>query len=174
MEFLALVWTFFKIGVISFGGGWTVVGLIKAETVPRWIDEAGFSSLLAIAQATPGPVALNAATMVGWRTFGLPGAIAATLAVIAFPLLAITGAGVIGKRLRLDPIALKTALKTGTLAMMAMTLYYLLPAPPFDPILLGIGLVSFVLVAFTKVNPLLVILGAGAVKTVIEALQMHV
>jgi chromate transporter len=162
MEFLGLLWSFFKIGVVSFGGGWTVVGLIKAETVPRWIDESGFASLVAIAQSTPGPVALNAATMVGWKSFGVLGAVAATLAVVAFPTLAIAAAGLVGKRIKLDGKALNESLRTGTLAMMIMTLWFLLPTGAFNPALSVLGVASFCLVAFTKLNPLWIIFGAGA------------
>jgi chromate transporter len=163
MEVLALLWSFFKIGVVSFGGGWTVVGLIKAETVPRWIDEPGFASLVAIAQSTPGPVALNAATMVGWKAFGLFGAVAATLSVVAFPTLAIAAAFAIGKRAKLDASALGESLKTGTLAMMLMTLWFLLPKGDVDTVLAVLGAASFVLAAFTKLNPLWLIFGAGAI-----------
>jgi chromate transporter len=163
MELLELVWTFFKVGVVSFGGGWTVVGLIKMETVPRWIDEAGFASLVAIAQATPGPVALNAATLVGYRQAGFLGALLATLSVIAFPTLAIALAGFVGKRLKLEGEALKESLKSGTLAMMFMTLWFLLPKGRLDPVLLGLGAASFALTAFTKLNPLWAIFGAAAI-----------
>jgi chromate transporter len=163
MGLLSLVWAFFKIGIVSFGGGWTIVGLIKAETVPRWIGEADFSSLVAIAQATPGPVALNAATMVGWRSFGLLGAAAATVSVLAFPALAIALAGAIGKRVKLDEAALKESLRTGTLAMMLMTLWFLMPKGGIDPLLAILGGLSFALVAFTKVNPLWAIFGAAAI-----------
>jgi chromate transporter len=163
MELVSLVWTFFKIGVVSFGGGWTIVGLIKAETVPLWINEADFYSLVAIAQATPGPVALNAATLVGWRSLGLLGAISATLSVLLFPVLSIAAAGLIGSRIRLDKKALGESLKTGTLAMMLMTLWFLLPKGPIDPILVFLGVASFALVAFTKLNPLWAIFGAAAI-----------
>jgi chromate transporter len=162
MEFLELLWSFFKIGVVSFGGGWTVVGLIKSETVPRWIDESGFASLVAIAQSTPGPVALNAATMVGWKAFGALGAVAATLSVVAFPTLAIAAVGAAGKRVRLDGEALRESLKTGTMAMMLMTLWFLLPKGNIDPALTLLGAASFGLSAFTKISPLWLIFGAGA------------
>lgn len=161
MELLALIWAFFKIGIVSFGGGWTVVGLIKMETVPRWIDEATFSSLIAIAQATPGPVALNAATLVGWRTLGWLGAIAGTLSVVAFPTIAIAAAGIIGRKAKLSTAALNESLRSGTLAMMAMTLWFLLPKGSLDVKLLALGLASFALAAFTKVNPLWAIFGAA-------------
>jgi chromate transporter len=168
MAFLALLWSFFKIGVVSFGGGWTVVGLIKAETVPRWIDEAAFASLVAVAQATPGPVALNAATLVGWRSFGWAGAVGATLAVVAFPALAIAFAGVLGKRVKFDADALKESLRSSTLAMMLMTLWFLLPKPPLDPVLIVLGAAAFALTAFTKLNPLWAIFGAAAANTLLR------
>ncbi|MCX7030823.1 MAG: chromate transporter [Spirochaetes bacterium] len=90
MEILTLAWTFFKIGVISFGGGWTIVGIIKREVLVRgWLSEQTFSDVVAIAQVTPGPVALNAATLVGFRVSGLVGAITASLSVVAFPMMAL-------------------------------------------------------------------------------------
>ncbi len=162
MELLSIIWSFFKIGFVSFGGGWSIVGLIKTEVVPRWIDESGFSSLVAIAQSTPGPVALNAATMVGWQRQGILGAVLATLSVVTFPVLAICLTGIVGKRLKVRGPELQESLKTGTLAMMTMTLWLLLPRGVIDPVLAAIGVGSFALVAFTKASPLWAIFGAGA------------
>jgi len=170
MEFPALLWSFFKIRVISFGGGWTVVGVIKSETVPRWIDAGAFSSLIAIAHATPGPVALNATTLVGWRTFGWLGAIASTTAVVLFPALAIALAGVVGKRIRLHADSLKESPRSGTLAMMIMTLWFLLPKDNLDPILVILGVAGFALTAFTKINPLWAIFGAAAINMILSLL----
>jgi chromate transporter len=170
MELLAIVWSFFKIGVVSFGGGWSIVGLIKTEVVPHWIDEAGFGSLVAIAQSTPGPVALNAATLVGWQRQGILGALAATLSVVAFPALAIAAAGLLAARVRVRAAALQESLRTGTLAMMGMTLWVLLPRGAIDPVLAALGLGSFCLATFTKINPLWAILGAGAVNALARAI----
>ena len=170
MELLEIIWAFFKIGVVSFGGGWSIVGLIKTEVVPRWMNNADFGSLIAIAQSTPGPVALNAATLVGWQRQGLLGSILATLAVIAFPILAIAATGFLAKRLRIDGKALQESLRTGTLAMMVMTLWVLLPKPPIDPLLAAFGLGSLALAVFTKVNPLWAILGAGILNAACRAL----
>jgi chromate transporter len=174
MEILSVAWSFFKVGVVSFGGGWSIVGLIKNEVVPRWLDDAGFRSLVAIAQSTPGPIALNAATLVGWEQGGILGALAATFSVLAFPIIAIASAGSIGSRLAargrgLDQAALDEALRTATLAMMLMTLWTLRPAS-LDPPLLVLGALSFVLAAFTKLSPLWAILGAGAAKTLLDLL----
>jgi chromate transporter len=174
MQILSLVWTFFKIGIVSFGGGWSIVGLIKNEVVPRWLDDAAFRSLIAIAQSTPGPIALNSATLVGWEQGGILGAVCATLSVIAFPVIAIAATGLLASRLAsrgrgIDTAALDEALRSATLAMMLMTLWTLRPTS-FDPLLLALGAASFALTAFTKLSPLWAILGAGAVKTLVDLL----
>ena len=174
MEILSVAWTFFKVGIVSFGGGWSIVGLIKNEVVPRWLDDAAFRSLVAIAQSTPGPIALNAATLVGWQQAGILGALLATASVIAFPTLAVGGAGLLASRLAargrgLDQPALDEALKTATLAMMLMTLWTLRPTS-LDPVLALLGLASFAIAAFTKISPLWAILGAGAAKVLADLL----
>lgn len=172
MGLLDLVWLFFKVGAMAFGGGWTIVGLIKMEAVPRIMSEADFSSMVAIAQATPGPLALNAATMLGFKTWGFPGAFLATLAVIAFPTAAIAMAGMIGKHLKFNSGALDQSLKTGTLAMMIMTLWFLIPKDVFNPIMTGIGVLSFVLCSFTKLNPLWVIFGAAFLNLILKLFNL--
>lgn len=86
MEILSkLFFTFAKIGLIGFGGGMAILPLIY-QSVSEFnsIDSEQFANLFAISQATPGPLAVNAATFSGFETAGIPGAIAATIGV-AFP-----------------------------------------------------------------------------------------
>lgn len=161
MQILEIVIAFFKVGIISFGGGWSTVGIIKNEVVPRWIGPEEFKSLIAIAQSTPGPIALNAATMIGWQQGGFFTALAATLSVVAFPVLSIIAATLLAKRVRLDQKALNESLKTGSTAMILMTLWALRPTSA-DPILIALALGAFALSAFTKINALWAILGSGA------------
>ncbi len=161
MQTLEIIWTFFKIGIISFGGGWSIVGIIKNEVVPRWISEGEFRSLIAIAQSTPGPIALNAATMIGWEYGGFFSALAATLSVVAFPTAAIAAATLLARRVKVNKLAINESLKTGSIAMMIMTLWALKPSAA-DPVLLALALGAFLIAAFTKINALWVILGSGA------------
>lgn len=162
MEALSLAWTFFKVGIIAFGGGWSVVGVIKTAVVPRWMDDPGFRSLIAVAQSTPGPIALNAATMIGWYRGGLGTALLATLSVVAFPCLAIIASIALAKAIKVDRPRIEDTLKTSGLAMMLMTLWVLRPASA-DPLLLLLAAGAFYVGAFTKVNSLWAILGAGAI-----------
>lgn len=162
MESLNVIWTFFKIGIIAFGGGWSVVGVIKNAVVPLWMDEAQFRALIAVAQSTPGPIALNAATMIGWSHGGFLIAVAATLSVVAFPVLAIAMTTLLANKVPIKKDPLNEALRTGSLAMMLMTLWVLRPVS-LDPIMLTFAIGAFAISAFTKINALWAILGAGAI-----------
>jgi chromate transporter len=83
MIYLELLFTFFKIGLFSFGGGYAVLALIQQEVVSnnKWLSLKEFVDVVAISQATPGPIAINSATYVGYKTAGIGGATVATLGV---------------------------------------------------------------------------------------------
>lgn len=82
MIYLQLFWTFFKIGLFSFGGGYAMIPLIQKEIEANgWIASTEFADIVAISQMTPGPIAVNAATYIGVKTAGITGSIFATLGV---------------------------------------------------------------------------------------------
>ena len=76
--------TFFKIGAFTFGGGYAMIPLIQRETVEKhgWISDDDILEVVAIAESTPGPIAINAATFIGYRVAGFLGALCATLGVV--------------------------------------------------------------------------------------------
>ena len=76
--------SFFQIGLFSVGGGYAAMPLIQEQvvTLHGWLDMTGFGDIVAIAEMTPGPIAINAATFVGTQVAGLPGAIVATLGCV--------------------------------------------------------------------------------------------
>lgn len=80
---LKLFIVFFKIGLFSFGGGNAILALIRQEVVVnnRWLGINEFTDLVAISQATPGPVAINGATYIGYRVAGIQGSLIATFGV---------------------------------------------------------------------------------------------
>ena len=169
MEILRVSLAFFKIGIVAFGGGWSVVGLIKQEIVQNWMSADAFSSLIAIAQSTPGPIALNAATLVGWQKAGFLGALAATFSVITFPLLAMSLALAFSKYIPLKKDLADESLRSGSMAMIIMTLWTLLPQNTL-PMPWIFALASFGITAFTQVNGVWVILGAGAINMLLGLL----
>lgn len=78
-----LFFTFFKIGLFTFGGGYAMIALLEEEFIQRrkWLDKDEFLDMTAIAESTPGPVAINSATYLGYKLARVPGAATATVAV---------------------------------------------------------------------------------------------
>ena len=75
-----LFWVFLRIGFFAVGGGYSMIPLMRAELAARaWLDEAAFLDILALSEMTPGPIAINAATFIGYQVGGFPGAVAATV-----------------------------------------------------------------------------------------------
>jgi len=77
--------SFARIGLAAFGGGYAMIPLMRAEFIiaRQWLTLEEFLDIIAIAEITPGPVAINSATYIGYKVAGIPGAAAATLGVIA-------------------------------------------------------------------------------------------
>ncbi len=83
IELLVLFWTFFKIGLFTFGGGYAMIPLFRQELVGGgYITEAMLIDFIGISESTPGPFAVNMATFIGMESAGFFGAIAATLGVV--------------------------------------------------------------------------------------------
>ena len=78
-----LFFPFFKIGLFTFGGGYAMIALLEEEFIQRrkWLDKDEFLDMTAIAESTPGPVAINSATYLGYKLAKVPGAATATVAV---------------------------------------------------------------------------------------------
>lgn len=81
---LDLFWTFFKIGITSFGGGYTMVSLIEREVVGKknWLSTEEMLNVFAIAETTPGPISINTSTYVGYHKAGVVGAAVSTFGVV--------------------------------------------------------------------------------------------
>lgn len=85
MIYLQLFYTFFKIGLFGFGGGYAMLSMIQNEVVTHhhWIGKSEFTDIIAISQSTPGPIGINAATYVGYTsTDSIWGSVVATFAVV--------------------------------------------------------------------------------------------
>lgn len=76
--------TFFKIGAFTFGGGYAMIALLEGEliTKKKWVTQEEFLDIVAIAESTPGPVAINSATFIGYKMAGVAGSVMATLGTV--------------------------------------------------------------------------------------------
>ena len=81
--YLSLFLTMLKIGLFTFGGGYAMIALLENEFVEKkkWLDKDEFLDIAAIAESTPGPIAINAATYIGYKNSGIIGSMIATLGI---------------------------------------------------------------------------------------------
>ena len=83
-NFLNLFWSFFKIGLFTFGGGYAMISIIHKEAVEKnkWINEEDMNNIVVVAESTPGPISINAATFIGYKTGKFLGSVVAVLGLI--------------------------------------------------------------------------------------------
>lgn len=157
--------TFFKIGGFTFGGGYAMIPLIQAEAVDRkkWITEDDILEIVAIAESTPGPVAINSATFVGYRTCGFLGAACATLGVVLPSFVIILLISFVLREfqsIRAVQYAFN-GIRAGVLALLCKALWNMYKKSPKGWVGYTVMAGSFILAAFVKVNIFLVIVGCA-------------
>ena len=180
---LQLFWSFFQIGLFSFGGGYASMPLIQNQvvTIRGWLTLTELADMITISQMTPGPIAINSATFVGTRLAGLPGAIVATLGcVIPSSMVVLTLAFLYykyknisymqGVLYGLRPVVVALIANAGV-SILVMALFrsgtVTLEAANFDWLALLIVAGCLVALMKFKKDPILVMFGAGIVGLVL-------
>ena len=160
--YLKLFITFLKIGAFTFGGGYAMIPLITRETVfrSRWITETDILDIIAIAESTPGPIAVNTATFVGYKIAGVGGAFFSTLGVVLPSFVIIYAISFILNIFEaLKPVQYAfNGIRAGVLALLIkalVSMYKQCPKGLMSYILMG-G--SFIAAVFFDINVLLIIL----------------
>lgn len=177
MILIKLFWSFFQIGLFSFGGGYAALPLIQHQIVDLhgWLDLKEFADVITISQMTPGPIAINAATFVGIQVSGLAGAVIATLGCVLPSLIIVLVLAIIYQKYKslLFMRALLSGLKPAVVALIATAGLSILiltiwkgHTPSWDIgsidwISLMIFILSFVFLRVKKSDPILVMLLAG-------------
>lgn len=115
--------TFFKIGTIAFGGGYAMLPIIMTDVVTQqhWLTSQEFLNIVSISQVTPGPIAINSATYVGYKVAGVLGSLFATLGVVGFSVIATTVLSTKLLKYREAPV-LKSVFKTLNPLVLALIL----------------------------------------------------
>lgn len=157
--------TFLKIGAFTFGGGYAMIPLIQREVVDKnnWITNDDILDIVAIAESTPGPIAINSATFVGYKICGFLGAVCATLGVVLPSFLIILGISYVLKEfqsIRAVQYAFN-GIRAGVLALIIKAFWSMYKQCPKHPISYFIACAAFVLTAIFDVNVLLVIVGCA-------------
>ena len=157
--------TFFKIGAFTFGGGYAMIPLIQKETVEKkgWISDEDILEIIAIAESTPGPIAINSATFVGYRTAGFWGAFCATLGVVLPSFVIILAISYVLRefqQLKIVQYAFN-GIRAGVLALLFKALWSMYQKAPKNWVSYAVMAGAFVLTAFLQVDVLIVIVGCA-------------
>lgn len=157
---------FFKIGAFTFGGGYAMIPLIQKEVVEnkKWITDGDILEIVAIAESTPGPIAINAATFVGYKVVGFFGALCATLGVVlpSFVIIAaIAGVLELFEEAKAVQYAFR-GVRAGVLALIIKAMISMYKQCPKSPLSYAVMIAAFVAAAFLKINVLLVVIGCAA------------
>jgi chromate transporter len=166
---LRLLWqifiTFFKIGAFTFGGGYAMVPLIQREASEKngWVTDEDILDIVAIAESTPGPIAINSATFVGYRACGVLGSVCATLGVVLPSFIIILTISGILRQFQ-ENVYVQYAfrgIRAGVLALIVKAMWGMYKKCKKNVPAYIVMVAAFVLVAFVKVPVLWVIAGCA-------------
>lgn len=177
MIYINLFWNFFKIGILGFGGGYAILPLIESIIVKSnaWITSNEFIDLVTISQITPGPILINSATFIGGKEGGVIGAVFATMGSVMPSLIIIIFLSILYykfKSLEVVQTMLKI-IKPAVVGLIAAASVGIVINVIFknstiniyslDIVGLVLSVLSFILIRYSKVNPIIVILFSGIV-----------
>lgn len=153
--------TFFKIGAFTFGGGFAMIAMIQHEVVEKnhWITEDDMLDMVAISETTPGPIAINTATFVGYKVAGVKGSILATLGIVMPAFTFILIVATIYRNIKDLPIIENAfwGIRIGVLALIVKTFLNMYKQCPKNIVSYLIMLFSFIAVAFFNISAMIVI-----------------
>nr|WP_278580134.1 chromate transporter [Bacteroides intestinalis] len=175
MLYLQLFYTFFKIGLFGFGGGYAMLSMIQGEVVTRygWLTSQEFTDIVAISQMTPGPIGINSATYVGFTATGsVWGSIIATLAVVLPSFILMLAISKFFLKYQKHPVveAVFNGLRPAVVGLLASAALVLMNAENFSSpkedmysfiISCLIFLIAFIGTRKYKINPILMIVVCG-------------
>ena len=162
---VSLFLTFFKIGAFTFGGGYAMIPLIQREVAEKkkWVTDEDILEIIAIAESTPGPVAINSATFIGYKTAGVLGSVCATLGVVLPSFVIIFLISFVLKKFR-DIKAVAYAfngIRAGVMALVLKALVNMYKKCPKGKVSYIIFAFSFICAAIFDVNILLIIIACA-------------
>lgn len=164
-ELFDLFWTFCKIGALTFGGGYAMLPLIQREIVEnkKWSTEKGILDYYAVGQCTPGVIAVNTATFIGYKLKGIIGGIVATLGVI-FPSIVIILIIATFLQNFADLAIVQSAfagIRVAVVALIITTVVKLIKSSIKDYLGVIIAIIAFVISAFIGLSPVYVVIAAA-------------
>lgn len=171
MILFELFWSFFKIGAFSFGGGYAMLPLIQKEiiTVHGWMTSVEFIDILAVVEMTPGSIAVNSATFLGYRVAGALGSTVATIGVVLPSIIIILIIAHFLNKFKDSKIVdyAFTGLRPVVVGLLISAGFAVSKGTIIDIKSFLLGVLFFILVTFKKIHPIIILLGAGALGLVL-------
>lgn len=162
---LKLFTTFFRIGAFTFGGGYAMLPLMQKELVENqgWLEDSDFIDIIAIAQSSPGPVAVNTSIYIGYKLKGLAGALVCLLGTSLPSFLIILFIAMFFYEYRNNPIIDKVFLgiRPAVVALIAIAVYKLGKSLKLDKTKIGITLATLIAIVVFNISPIYIILAGG-------------
>lgn len=175
-EYFELFWAFFRIGGLTFGGGLTMLPMLTYELVEKnkWISEDELLDCYAIGQCTPGIIAINTATYIGYKRKGVMGGIFATLGMVAPSLLIITAIAMFLDKFMENEIVAHAlmGIRGVVCALMLNTVVTLARKSLIDWKCIAIGIVVLALSLFTPVPTVLLVIISAIAGIIIKSLEV--
>jgi len=168
MVLVKIFFSFLKIGLFAIGGAYSFLPLIQKDVVDRyqWLTKEEFLEVLGVVKIFPGAISIKFATYVGYKVAGIPGAIVANAGNLLAPMVLILAATYFYSKYKEMP-RIKNAFETVQLVIFAMILAVAFQTVTLQQVLsvksIVIIAVAFILSIFTKVDPALIIIGAGLI-----------
>lgn len=160
-----LFFTFFKIGAFTFGGGYAMIPLIQREVVDKnhWLTDEDILDIIAIAESTPGPIAINSATFVGYKSAGFLGALLCTTGVVLPSFVVILVISFVLNQFQSLQIVQYAfnGIRAGVLALIVKALVNMYKKCPKGWVSYVVMAASFLVVVLTDVSVLYVIIGCA-------------
>lgn len=168
--FLELLISFVKIGFLTIGGGYVMLPMMQSELIDKkhWITEEELLDYYAVGQSTPGIIAVNVATFVGYKKAGVTGGIVATLGIIAPSLIIITALAGVIQSIDQYPNVQKamSGINVAVCALITDATLNFIKKGVKNFVTLLVLLASFLLIYYVKVPSYLIVLGAAFLGTI--------
>ncbi len=170
-----LFFTFCRIGGLTFGGGYAMLPIIQKEIVEekKWATEEEVLDYYAVGQCTPGIIAVNTATFIGYKVHGIIGAIVATLGVVFPSLIIITIIAALLKNFANYSIVQHafSGIRVVVIALIISAILKLAKTSIKNSTTLIIAIIAFILVAFVNLSPIYIVIAAACIGLILKFIR---
>jgi len=157
--------TFFKIGAFTLGGGYAMLPIIQKEVIKKkkWLKDDEFMDSIAVTNSLPGPLAINSATFVGYKTAGIPGAVVAALGAVLPSFMIILVIAIFFGNFADNAVVeqIFAGVRPAVVALIVYALVNLTKSVGINKINMIIAITALILILVANMHPILVIIMAG-------------